>query len=262
MLLFDTHAHYYDEKFKQLEGGADALLRELFSSGVGAIVNAGTGTADSLEAVELSERFEGCYAAVGVHPENCGDEADVGSAIARLRELARRPKVVAIGEIGLDYHWAQNPPRELQKEYFAAQMDLARELGLPAVIHDRDAHGDVFDVLARYPDVRAVLHCYSGSPETARQYALNPNRYFGFGGVITYPNAVKTVESASLLPLNRILSETDCPYLSPVPYRHKLNHSGYMIKTVGKLAEIKGLPAEELAKILYDNALRFYGIDR
>ena len=256
MELFDTHAHYFDEKFSELPGGAEALLTGLFAQGLVGALNCATTTRDSEQALALAERFEGCYAAVGVHPENCGEEESVDAAIARLRELIARPKTVAIGEIGLDYYWAENPPPEVQKAYFEAQLRLARETGLPAVIHDREAHGDTFDLLAKYPDVVAILHSYSGSPEMARQYLRNPNRYISFSGVLTYKNAEKTVETAKLVPLDRMLVETDCPYLAPVPYRGKINHSGYLVKTVERLAEIKGLRAEEAAEQANENARR------
>ncbi|MBQ9467970.1 MAG: TatD family hydrolase [Clostridia bacterium] len=261
-MLFDTHAHYFDERFAEITGGAEKLLEDLFAGDIRYIVNAATTTRDSLKALALAEKFEGCYAAVGVHPENCDEEESVGETVARLRALLKRPKVVAIGETGLDYHWQNNPPREKQKEYFIAQLDLARETGFPVVVHGRDAHGDVFEILSRYPDVVCILHSFSGSPETARQYLMNRNRYIGFSGVLTYKNAVQPVEVAKIVPADRMLSETDCPYLTPVPWRGKINHSGYMIETVKKLAEIKQLDLEETKRILTENAKRVFRIDR
>ena len=261
MNLFDTHAHYFDTKFKALPGGADALLASLFAGDLRYILNASTTTADSEEAIAFADRFDGCFAAVGVHPEDCGKEESVSAAIGRLRALCAHKKVVAIGETGLDYHWQLNPPRELQKEFFIAQLELARELCLPAIVHARDAHGDTFEILSAYPDVPAVLHSYSGSPEMARQYLMNPNRVISFSGVLTYNNAVQTVETAKIVPADRMFCETDCPYLSPVPMRGKLNHSGYMIRTVERLAEIKGLTVEETSEILTENAKKFFKID-
>ena len=258
--LFDTHAHFFDEKFSALPGGAEALLRELFAGDVGYILNCATTTRDSEAVLALAKKFEGCYAAVGMHPENCGEEESLEAGMARLRELIKRPKVVAIGEIGLDYYWEQNPPREVQKVFFEAQLKLAREVGLPVVIHDREAHGDTFEILARYPDVVAILHSYSGSPEMARQYLRNPNRYISFSGVLTYKNAVATVETAKIVPCDRMLTETDCPYLAPVPYRGKINHSGYMIKTIERLSEIKGLEVEKTIEILTENAKKLFNI--
>ena len=258
MKLFDAHAHYYDEKFDTLPGGADALLAKLFAGDLAYVLNCATTTGDSERVLTFADRYPGCFAAVGVHPEDCGGEEGPEEAVKRLEELLKHPKAVAVGEIGLDYYWPENPPKEVQKAYFEAQLELARRAGYPVIVHDRDAHGDVFEILSRYPDVVAVLHSYSGSPEMARQYLKNPNRYISFSGVLTYKNAEKAVETAKLAPLDRILSETDCPYLAPVPYRGKVNHSGYMIRTVERLAEIKGLTVEETAGILFENAKRLF----
>ena len=261
MRLFDTHAHYNDGRFEEYEGGASALLSHLHEKeGVDFVLNAATSIKSCTEVLALAEKFDFCYCALGIHPEDCGKEKSPEEAVATLRELLKHEKALAVGEIGLDYYWEENPPKETQIAYFEAQMALARELSLPVVIHDRDAHGDVFDILARYPDVAAILHSYSGSPEMARQYLQNPNRYISFSGVLTFKNAVKTVETARIVPEDRILSETDCPYLAPVPYRGKMNHSGYMAKTVEKLAEIKGLATEEMAEILSENAQRVFGL--
>ncbi len=261
MRLYDTHAHYNDGRFEEYEGGASALLSHLHEKeGVDFVLNAATSIKSCTEVLALAEKFDFCYCALGIHPEDCGKEKSPEEALSALRALCKHKKVLAVGEIGLDYYWEENPPKETQIAYFEAQMALARELSLPVVIHDRDAHGDVFDILARYPDVAAILHSYSGSPEMARQYLQNPNRYISFSGVLTFKNAVKTVETARIVPEDRLLCETDCPYLAPVPYRGKMNHSGYMAKTVEKLAEIKGLPAEELAERLEANAKRVFGL--
>ena len=256
--LYDSHAHYNDEKFESLEGGASALLSLLHEEGVDFVLNAATDLPSCRSVLAIAEKFDFCYCALGIHPEGCGRAEGPEQAKNTLRALANHPKVVAIGEIGLDYYWEDYPAKDVQAAYFEAQMDLARELGLPAVIHDREAHGDVFDLLRRYPDVTVILHSYSGSPEMARQYLQNPNRYLSFSGVLTFKNAVQTVESAKLAPLDRILSETDCPYLAPVPYRGQMNHSGYMAKTVEKLAEIKGISPKEMAEILGENTRRVF----
>lgn len=258
--FFDVHAHYYDDKFGELDGGADALLRELFSSSVDYVLNASTSSADMPLVANLTARFDGCYAAYGIHPEECGKEESLEKALSILETYLKKEKAVAIGEIGLDYHWAENPPRDLQRAFFEAQLSLARQKGLPTVIHARDAHGDTYDILKRFDDVPAVLHCYSGSPEMARQYLKNDLRYISFGGVLTYKNAVQTVETAKLVPLSRILLETDCPYLAPVPYRGKINHSGYMVKVAEKLAEIKGVSVDEIANITKDNAKNLFSV--
>ncbi len=258
--LFDTHAHYFDEKFSALEGGAPALLEQLFSSNIGYILNAATTTRDSAQVLALADRFDGCFAAVGVHPENCAEEADLRQTLDKLRTLLKHPKVVAIGEIGLDYHWEENPPKELQREFFTAQLRLAEELHLPVIIHDRDAHGDTFDLLSAFPGVTAILHSYSGSPEMARQYLRCPNRFISFSGVLTYKNAVQTVETAKLIPINRMLLETDCPYLPPVPHRGKLNHSGLMIHTAERLAQIRGMTLEGVIEKTTQNAFEAFNI--
>lgn len=260
--MFDTHAHYFDEKYKEIPEGAEGLLSRLFEEQVEYVLNAATSTADSLAVLELCDRFPGCYGAVGVHPENCDREGSVEEALRVLRTLCRHEKVVAVGEIGLDYHWEENPPKEVQKAFFRAQMELAGELGLPAVIHDRDAHGDTFELLSEFSNVPTVLHSYSGSPEMARQYLQKGERYISFSGVLTYKNAVQTVETARLVPLDRMLLETDCPYLPPVPYRGKMNHSGYMIETAKKLAEIKEISLEKLIFQTKKNALSVFGIQK
>ena len=258
--LYDSHAHYNDEKFDSLEGGASALLSSLHEEGVAFVCNAATSIPSCKEVLALAEKFDFCYCALGIHPEDCGKGDGLERDILTLQSLAAKDKVVAIGEIGLDYYWPENPSRETQKAYFEAQLGVAEQMGLPVVIHDRDAHGDVFDILARYPQVIAILHSYSGSAEMARQYLKNPNRYISFSGVLTFKNAVQAVETAKIVPLDRILSETDCPYLAPVPYRGKMNHSGYMEKTVEKLAEIKGLSPERMAEQLAENTKRVFGL--
>lgn len=263
MRLFDIHAHYNDRRFEnETEGGAEKLLSSLFSENVGRILGAAVSTKDSEEVLALAEKFPGYYAAVGVHPENCGEETGVENAMERLKVLLKHEKAVAIGEIGLDYHWQENPPKEVQKQFFEAQLQLAREMGYPVIIHDRDAHGDIFDILnqSQFRDVVAVLHSYSGSPEMARQYLRTGERYISFSGVVTYKNAVQTVETAKIVPLDRLLTETDCPYLAPVPFRGKLNHSGLMIKTVERLAEIKNTTPETVAEAAFQNACRLLRI--
>lgn len=253
--LFDTHAHYFDEKFKSLDGGADALLTSLFEKDLGYVLNAATGLDDCGAVLSLAERFKGCFCAFGVHPENCDGEEDLQEVLLKLKALLAHPKAVAVGEIGLDYHWADNPPRILQKRFFRAQLELAGVLGRPAVVHDRDAHGDTFDILSEFPNVTVILHSYSGSPEMARQYLKNPNRYLSFSGVLTYKNAVQTVETAKIVPPERMLLETDCPYLAPVPFRGRLNHSGYLRATAERLAQIKGMKVEEVIQKTTENAL-------
>ena len=228
--IFDTHAHYDDRRFDE---DRYEVLDELFGSGK-------------------------LYAAVGIHPENCGDF--VPAHIAALRELAKHEKVVAIGEIGLDYYWAENPSKEFQQEVFRQQLRLALELDLPVIIHDREAHGDTLAIVKEFPYLRGVFHCYSGSVEMAQEL-IKMGWYLGFDGPLTYKNARKTVEVAEAIPLERIVVETDSPYLSPVPMRGKRNDSRNIPYILGKLAEIRGISAAEAEAITCQNGKKLFGID-
>ena len=252
--LFDTHAHYDSRKF---DADRDAVLSALPGQGVELVVNPGCDLASSAKAVELAGRWPFLYAAVGVHPEDCGDwqDADVDA----LRALAKAPKVVAIGEIGLDYYWPENPPRALQARVFRAQLALARELDLPVIVHDREAHGDCMDIVREYPGVRGVFHCFSGSAEMAREL-VKLGWMISFTGVLTYKNARKAVEAAQAVPLDRIMIETDSPYMAPVPHRGERNHSGYVVHICQRLAEIKGLGLEQCSKLTLENGRRFFQI--
>ena len=252
--LFDTHAHY---DARQFDPDREQVLAALPGLGVELVVNPGCDLASSRQALELASRYSFVYAAVGVHPEECGDWQD--SDVEELRTLAARPKVVAVGEIGLDYYWPENPPRELQKRVFRAQMALARELSLPVIVHDREAHGDSMDVVREFPEVRGVFHCFSGSAEMARELA-GLGWMISFTGVLTYKNARKAVEAAQAVPLDRIMIETDSPYMAPVPHRGKRSDSGYVRHVCEKLAEIKGVSFETCARITLENGKRFYGI--
>lgn len=255
MRLFDTHAHYDDEAF---DNDRDELLDNLPAQGVEWIVNPGCTVESSRRAMDLARRFPHVRAAVGIHPENC---AGTGEAeLAEIAAMAKEPCVVAIGEIGLDYYWAENPPREFQQEVFRRQLALARDLHLPVIVHDRDAHGDSLALIREFPDVRGVFHCYSGSVELAEEL-LKRGWYLGFDGPITYKNARKAPEVAAITPLERMLVETDAPYLSPVPYRGKRNHSGYVHLIVEKLAEWKGVSPEALAEITLENGKRLFGME-
>ena len=250
-MLFDTHAHYDDEAF---DLDRDAVITDFG----GLIVNPGCTVESSALAVEMASRHDKMYAAVGIHPENCGDF--VPAHIDALRELAKHEKVVAIGEIGLDYYWAENPPKEFQQEVFRAQLRLALELDLPVIIHDREAHGDTLAIVKEFPNLRGVFHCYSGSVEMAREL-MKMGWYLGFDGPLTYKNARKTVEVAEAIPLERIVVETDSPYLSPVPMRGKRNDSRNIPYILGKLAEIRGISAAEAEEITCQNGKKLFGID-
>ena len=255
-MLFDTHAHYDAEQFDQ---DREAVLAGLPSRDVSFVVNPGCDIRSSRKAVELARQWPFLYAAVGYHPEECGpyDPAELDV----FRELARDPKVVAIGEIGLDYYWEENPPRELQRRVFRDQMAVARELELPVIVHDREAHGDSLSIIREFPQVRGVFHCFSGSAGMAQEL-VKLGWMISFTGVLTYKNARKAVEAAQAAPLDRIMIETDSPYMAPVPHRRKRNDSGYVRHVCEKLAEIKGISFEECARITLENGLRFYGITR
>ena len=249
-MVFDTHAHYDDEAF---DLDRDAVIAEFG----GLIVNPGCTLESSAMAVEMAARHETMYAAVGIHPENCGDF--VPEHIDALRELAKNEKVVAIGEIGLDYYWPENPSHEFQQEVFRAQLRLALELDLPVIIHDREAHGDTLSIVKEFPDLRGVFHCYSGSVEMAREL-IKMGWYLGFDGPLTYKNARKTVEVAEAVPLERIVVETDSPYLSPVPMRGKRNDSRNVPYILGKLAEIRGISLSDAETITCRNGKTLFGL--
>ena len=252
--LFDTHAHYDSRKF---DADRDEVLSALPGQGVALVVNPGCDLDSSRKAIALAERYPFVYAAVGVHPEDCGDWRD--GQLDELRELAAHPKVVAVGEIGLDYYWKENPPREFQKQVFRAQLALGLELGLPVIVHDREAHGDCMDIVREFPDVHGVFHCFSGSAEMAREL-VRLGWMISFTGVLTYPNARKAVEAAQAVPLDRIMIETDSPYMAPVPHRGKRNYSGYVAHICERLAEIKGVSAGDCARITLENGRHFFHI--
>ena len=250
MTLFDTHAHYDDEAF---DTDRDTVL----SAFDGLVIDPGCTLESSRAAVALANRHPHVYAAVGIHPENCG--GFLTEHLDELRRLARQSKVVAIGEIGLDYYWAENPPREFQRQVFRAQLELALELDLPVIIHDREAHGDSLAIVKEYPALRGVFHCYSGSVEMAKEL-LDRGWYLGFDGPVTYKNARRTVEVAEMIPIDRILVETDSPYMSPVPVRGKRNDSRNVAYIVEKLAQIKGISSDEMAILTLANGKKLFGI--
>lgn len=252
--LFDTHAHYDSHKF---DADRDEVLSALPGQGVKLVVNPGCDLASSATAVELANRYPFLYTAIGVHPEDCGGWTD--GDVDELRKLAARPKVVAIGEIGLDYYWPENPPRELQRRVFRAQMALARELDLPVIVHDREAHGDSMDIIREFPEVRGVFHCFSGSAEMAGEL-VKLGWMISFTGVLTYKNARKAVEAAQAIPMERLMIETDSPYMAPVPYRGERNHSGNVVHICRRLAEIKGMDLEQCSKVTLENGCRFFQI--
>lgn len=254
-MLFDTHAHYDSRQF---DADRDQVLAGLKSRGVGLVVNPGCDLPSSRMAVELAERYPFLYAAVGFHPEEL--EGAELSDLDAIRELAAHPKVVAIGEIGLDYYWVKDQEgRRKEQDFFRAQLALAEELGLPVIVHDREAHGDSLAIVKEFPGVRGVFHCFSGSVEMAREL-VDLGWMISFTGVLTYHNARKAVEAAQAIPLDRLMIETDSPYMAPVPCRGQRNDSGLVIHTCEKLAEIKGISVEECARITMENGMRFFQI--
>ena len=254
-MIFDTHAHYDASAFNK---DRDELLSSLPRRGVGLVVDPGCTVESSRAAVELAERYPHVWAAVGIHPEDCAgaSEADFQA----IRALAEHPKAVAIGEIGLDYYWEQNPPREFQQTVFRRQLALARELDMPVIVHDREAHGDSLAIVKEFPEVRGVFHCYSGSPEMAAEL-VKLGWYLGFDGPVTYKNARRALEAADVTPLDRIVVETDSPYMSPVPNRGKRNDSTNLPYVVEKLAERKGVSPEEMERIVWENGLRLFRLE-
>jgi len=239
-MIFDSHAHYDDEAFNE---DREKVIMGLNDKGVIGVLNCGASMDGARMSVELSRKYDFVYAAVGVHPEYADVVND--KVISELRDLARFSKVRAIGEIGLDYYHEENPDREIQKAAFRRQMELACELKLPVVIHDRDAHKDTLDILKEFPQVIGTIHCFSGSLEFARE-CLKLGYYIGFTGVITFKNAKKIIEVAREVPMDRILVETDCPYMAPVPNRGKRNESDYIKYIIQKISEIKCKSIEEI----------------
>ena len=255
-VYFDTHAHYDDEAF---DPDREALLAGLPGRGVGLVVNPGCNLDSSRKAVAYAEAFPHVYAAVGFHPS---DAAGFGpEEIEALRALANHPKVVAIGEVGLDYYWEDYPSREVQQQVLAAQFELARALDLPIIFHDRESHADSLAMVRRYPGVRGVFHCYSGSLEDAKAL-VKLGWMLSFTGSITFKNARKAPEVIQWLPLDRIMIETDSPYLAPVPHRGERNDSGNVPLVAAKIAEWKGLTTEEVARATLENGKRFFRISQ
>ena len=252
MPIFDTHAHYDDSRF---DGDRDAVLAALPEAGVELVLDPGCDLPSSRAAAALAERYSHVYAAAGIHPENCAGFQD--GDLAALRQLLAQPKVAAIGEIGLDYYWAENPPRDFQQMVFRKQLALAEELDLPVIVHDREAHGDSLSIIREFPAVTGVFHCFSGSPEMAEEL-LKRGWYLGFDGPITYKNARRAPEVAAITPLERMVVETDAPYLSPVPVRGRRNDSRYLPHVIAKLAEWKGVTPEEMTRITCENGKRLF----
>ena len=248
--IFDTHAHYDDERFDE---DRDELLSSLFESSVSHIVNCGCDLKSSLTTIALAEKYENLYAAVGVHAHEASEYT--AEDLAKIAALYEHKKVVAVGEIGLDYYYDFSP-RERQIEVFRRQIKLANELDLPVIIHDREAHEDTLNILKELRP-KGVVHCFSGSVEMAREI-LKLGLYIGLGGAVTFKNAVKPVEVAKEVPLDRLLLETDAPYMTPVPFRGKRCDSAHIAYTAERIAEVKGMDVQELIDVCNENAGRLF----
>lgn len=252
--IFDTHAHYDSDSFDE---DRESVIKELKENGVIGILNCGSDLYGLRKSVELAKDFDMFYAAVGIHPENADEFNE--EVVKEIREYVKYEKVKAIGEIGLDYYWDENPPKEVQKEVFRAQMKLADELNLPVIIHDRDAHGDTLEIMKEFPNVIGVVHCFSGSVEFAKE-CIKLGYYIGFTGVLTFKNAKKIGDVCREIPADRILVETDCPFMAPVPFRGKRNKSDYIEYIIDKMSEIRGISGEEMNEILLNNKRNLFKI--
>ena len=250
---------FLQEKIRAAGGDPDreTLLASLPEHGVGLVVNPGCTVASSRTAVELAHRFPHIYAAVGIHPENCGDFRP--EHLTEIRALAQEDKVVAIGEIGLDYYWPENPPRDLQQQVLRQQLALAQELQLPVIIHDRDAHADTMDIVREFPRVRGVFHCFAGSVEMAREL-VDRGWYLSFNGAATFKNARKAPEVIRAVPMERLMIETDAPYLTPVPYRGRRNDSTYVHLVAERIAQLRDMTPAAVEQATWDNGKGFFGI--
>ena len=250
-MLFDTHAHMNDPAFDE---DREEVILGLKEKGVANFLNVGCCLESSGDCIKLAEEYPFVYASVGSHPDSA-DEVNE-EVLEQYRQMAKHPKVLAIGEIGLDYYY-ETIPREVQQKAFRMQMELAKELNMPVIVHERNAHDDGMRIVKEFKGVTGVFHCYSGSAEMARQL-VDMGWYIGFTGVLTFKNARKAVETAERIPLERIVLETDCPFMAPEPFRGKRNDPGYMFRMAERLAEIRGIPVEEVQAITTENAKRLY----
>lgn len=253
-MYFDTHAHLDDGRFSE---DREAMIQSVFDSGVNLVVNVGADMDGSKASVHLASQYDGIYAAVGIHPYDAQSMTE--EDIEVLRELSKSPKVVAVGEIGLDYHYDE-ADKDKQKEWFLRQIKLAEELNLPYIVHDREAHADCLEVIKKSGYFRGVMHCFSGSSEMARELC-DLGFYISFAGPVTFKNGKKAKEAAKNVPLDRILIETDSPYLSPEPYRGQRNDSSKVRFVAKEIAELRGMTEEVLANITLENGKRFFGIE-
>lgn len=252
-MYFDTHTHLDDEKF---DSDRELVIENLKKEGVSLAVNVGADLVSSKNSIALAERYEFIYAAVGVHPNEVGEMRDTD--LESLKDLAQHEKVVAIGEIGLDYYYDE-PERDVQKIWFEKQLQLAQSLNMPYIVHDRDAHQDTLEIIKKVGYFNGVMHCFSGSCEMAK-IMLDLGFYISIAGQVTFKNAPKVKEVAKMIPTDRLFIETDSPYLTPEPHRGERNNSANVKFTCAKIAELKGISTEELAKATLENGKKFYGI--
>ena len=253
MILFDTHAHLNDPAF---DPDREELMNGLAAKGVGFVMNAGCSLESSRDIVNMTAKYPWLYGSVGSHPDSANEVNE--EVIEEYRKLCQNEKIKAIGEIGLDYYY-EDIPRDIQQKAFRMQMQLAAEVNLPVIVHEREAHDDGMRIVKEFPKVTGVFHCYSGSAEMARQL-VKMGWYIGFTGVLTFKNARKAVETAASIPLDRIVIETDCPFMAPEPFRGKRNDPGYLYRMAERLAEIRGITPEEAAAVTTENAKRLYRI--
>lgn len=262
-MFFDSHAHYYDRRFfEEFEGGADTLLRELFAQNLSAVVNVGDSIKNSKKCISQAAKFPKMYTACGIHPGCAGREGTVDEgrvALCDLLDNAEKNKIVALGEIGFDYHYDDTDP-DVQRAFFEMQMRVAEMYDMPVIIHDREAHGDCFDMVCKYPNVRGVFHSYSGSAEMA-QDLIRRGWIVSFSGVVSFKNAERVRAVVKNVPLDKMLIETDAPYLAPHPHRGECNHSGLLEFTAKTIAEVHGVSMEDVAKITAENAARFFRVE-
>ena len=251
--IFDTHSHYDDEKFNP---DREAILNNLQSQGVSLVVSCGCDIDSTQFNFDLAQKYDYIYFAAGFHPENL--QGATLDDLKIIEKFAQNKKCVAIGEIGLDYHWMDSP-KEVQREFFEAQIELAKELDMPVIVHDRDAHGDTLDIL-KSTKPKGVVHCFSGSREMAREI-IRLGMYIGLNGVVTFPNARKSLEVVKEIPIERLVLETDCPYLAPTPVRGKRNDSSNIPYIAEKISEVLGMDAQELLDITNKNAKKLYNLD-
>lgn len=254
-MIFESHAHYDDEAFNE---DRDELLSSLQAAGIGTVINVGASLSSCKTTIELMQKYPFIYAAIGVHPS---DTAELNEEnFQYLREWCQLPKVVSVGEIGLDYYW-DTPKREIQKQWFVRQIDLAREMKKPIIVHSREAAKDTMDIMTaeKCGEIGGVVHCYSYTKEVARTF-LDMDMYFGIGGVVTFSNAKKLKEAVEYIPMEKILLETDCPYLAPVPNRGKRNSSLNLPYVAEEIGRLKGISTEEVIRITEENARKLFNI--